>query len=263
MSRGFANDYGLQIAKGEITGTTYVHKFGQAPDFDTADGEITVWDGADDGSTNAMVYTYSSTADIGLMSSSAAGDGQTVEVQGLLDDGTLSTQTFTLNGTTDVDLSATGTNFERVFRLKNTGATDFAGDVYLRTDGSAQTGGVPDTANTVRLKARNGNNQTLMAIYTIPTGKTGYMTGFYASTEGAKKTAIYDIRLYARPSGGVFQLKNAQDLSDEATSRFQHFYQVPQKFDAGTDLEMRAEIHTAAVTVAGIMAGFDLTLVDD
>jgi hypothetical protein len=246
MSYIDARNYYLEIAKGNITGHTYVHKFGEAPDFDTGDGFVTIWDGADDGNTDAMVYTYSATADIGLLSSSNVGDTQTVEIQGLLDDGTLSTQTFTLNGQTDVDLSATGTNFERVFRLKNTGATDFAGDVYLRTDGSGQASGVPSTANTVRLKCKAGENQTLMSIYTVPTGKTAYLDSFYSSTRGANRSATYDIHLVARPSGGVFQLKNSQELSDSATNRWQHKYLVPEKFSAGTDIEIRANVDTAA-----------------
>ena len=255
--------YGLEIAKGNVSGTASIHKFGNSPDFDTGDGEITVWDGADDGSTNAMVYTYSSTADIGLMSSSAAGDTQTVEVQGTLSDGTLSVQTFTLNGTTDVDLSATGTDFKRVFRLKNTGATTFAGDVYLRTNGSAQASGIPSTANTVRLKCRAGLNQTTMAIYTIPLGKTGYLCQFWGATAGANKTANYISRLKARPTGGVFQLKHETAAADDGTSHYAHRFDVPESFAALTDLEMTVEIATTSITSASFSAGFEIILVDD
>ena len=38
---------GLAIAKGDVTGHTFIHKFGAAPDFDVADGFVTVWDGAE------------------------------------------------------------------------------------------------------------------------------------------------------------------------------------------------------------------------
>ena len=89
------NDYYLEVSKGNISGSTYVHKFGQAPDFDTGDGEVNMWDGADDGNSNLMTYTYSSTADIDRISSSDNGDTQDIEIQGLDTSGNLTIQTIT------------------------------------------------------------------------------------------------------------------------------------------------------------------------
>ena len=64
---------GVAVSKGIVPGESYVHKFGYAPDFDTADGEVTIWDGAEDGTTwEQMTYQYSSTADIDSVSSSNA-----------------------------------------------------------------------------------------------------------------------------------------------------------------------------------------------
>ena len=50
----------------------FVHKFGGAPDFDTGDGYVSVWDGADDSSTDEMQYNYSTTADIEIRVLSSA-----------------------------------------------------------------------------------------------------------------------------------------------------------------------------------------------
>ena len=47
---------GLSIASGEVTGSAFIHKFGQAPDFDISDGFVTIWDGADDAGINQMNY---------------------------------------------------------------------------------------------------------------------------------------------------------------------------------------------------------------
>jgi hypothetical protein len=256
---------GLAIAQGNVIGKTFVHKFGNAPDFDTGDGEVTIWDGANDGllAGGAMNYTYSATANIGLLSSSNAGDSQDIEIQGLDASGNLLTQTFTLNGTTDVDLSVTGSDYMRVFRMKNVGATDLAGTVYLRTNGSGQAGGVPSTANTVRAVIDIGNNQTLMSLYTIPTGKTGYMRSFFASSAGAKKDTNYIIKVKARPSGQVFQIKHKTALVALGTSHFQHPYIEPEVFVAGTDIEITAQITEATITQADVAAGFDIVLVDD
>ena len=78
------NSSGLAIAKGDVTGTTFIHKFGNAPDFDTGDGEVDVWDGAEDNTTwELMNYVYSTTDDIDSVSSSSAADTQDVVVEGL------------------------------------------------------------------------------------------------------------------------------------------------------------------------------------
>ena len=63
MSR-ITGDVGLDISRGLIAGQSLVHKFGNAPDFDTTDGEVTIWDGAEDGASwEKMVYTYSNQTD--------------------------------------------------------------------------------------------------------------------------------------------------------------------------------------------------------
>ena len=114
---------------------------------------------------------------------------------------------------------------------------------------------------TVRALIDNGNNQTEMAIYTIPNGKTGYMRSWYASSAGANKSSNYVIKLKARPTGGVFQLKHRMAITD--SSPYQHKYIETPSFAAKTDLIMTAEMLVAGGTEASVSAGFDLVLVDD
>jgi hypothetical protein len=256
------NSSGLSIAEGKVTGKTFIHKFGEAPDFDTGDLEVTIWDGADDAllSGAAMKYTYSTSADIDTISSSNNGDTVDIEIEGLDTNWALVTQTITLTGQTDATLT---TALIRVFRMKNVGATDLSGVVYLRTNGSSQTLGVPDTASTVRAIINNGNNQTLMALYTIPAAKTGYLRDWYAAIAGASKTSNYKIRLKARPSGQVFQLKHTSALSENGSSSIQHKYEEPEVFAAQTDIELTAQITANSITAANISGGFDIVLVDD
>jgi len=253
------NSDGLAIAEGNVTGKTFIHKFGFAPDFDTADGLVTIWDGADDGilGGGAMQYTYSSSADIDSLSSSDNGDVVDVEIHGLDNSGNIVIQTKTLTGQTDVTLD---TPLKRVYRMVNRGSSNLAGNLYLRTNGSGQTSGVPTTANTVRAIIKNGNNQTLMAIYPIPNGKTGYMRNWYASLSGAKKTSVHVVHLDARPEGEVFQLKHVSSLIAVGTSNFQYPYIEPEVFQAGTDIEMQSN---SDEDVAAISAGFDIVLVDN
>jgi hypothetical protein len=253
------NSDGLAIAKGDVTGTTFIHKFGNAPDFDTADNEVTVWDGAEDGTTwEKMIYTYSATADIQYISSTDNGDTQTIEVQGLDANYALTTQTKDLTGQTSATLD---TPLIRVFRMKNTNSTTLAGHVFCSTTVAAGTG-IPTTAN-IRAIIQPGNNQTLMALFSIPVDVTGYMRDWYASTAGANRTSNYVIKLYARPFGGVFQLKHVSAIADNGSSFVQHKYEEPEVFAAKTDIQMTAQMKASGATAASISAGFDIVLVDN
>ncbi len=248
---------GLAIAKGEVEGTSFIHKFGNAPDFDKNAGFVTIWDGADDGKAWELnQYVYSTTADIDSISSSDNGDTQLVEIQGLDSDFLLVTQTVTLSGQAR---QAFGTNLIRIFRVKNIGSVDFAGTVvaYVNT---AITGGVPNDNTKIRAVVHIGNNQTEMAIFTVPAGKTGYMRDWYASTSAAKKDSSHVIKIFARPFGQVFQLKHTSSIIESGSSHIKHDYIEPEVFTEKTDVEIKTDTDQDAASVA---AGFDIVLVDN
>lgn len=249
------NSSGLSIAKGNITGSSFIHKFGKAPDFDSTDGYVAIWDGANDSGVNLMQYTYSSSADIDTISSDSASDTFDLEIQGLDSDYNLVTQTKTLTGQTPVILD---TSLIRVFRLKNVGSADNVGRIFCFKN-VATTGGVPDTLVNIRAIIQPGNNQTLMAIYTIPAGKIGYMRDWYASLNNNVATSL-NVELRARPFGQVFQVKHTRTINSTGTSSTKHDYFEPEVFSAKTDIVMQAQ--TAGNSVAA-SAGFDIVLIDD
>lgn len=251
---------GLAIAQGDITGTSFLHKFGGAPDFDTGDGIVDVWDGADDANIDQMVYQYSDVANINTFSSSDAGDTTTIEVQGLDENLNQMVETVVLNGQTT---TTTANSFKRVFRLKNVGTVDNIGHIYCFTHDTAVTGGVPQTSANVRAVMQPANNQTLMAIYTIPAGKTGYMRSFFATSSGASRSADYQVDLFARPEGQVFQLKHRSSILEGGTTHWNHQYVEPEVFKEKTDIAMRVKILTNTITAASIAGGFDIVLVDN
>lgn len=255
------NSLGMAISAGNSPDSVIVHKFGNIEDFDTTDGITAIWDGADDADIAEMQYTYSTTPAIDTISSSNAGDTQVIEVHGLDANWNLTVQNVTLEGQTQVTLV---TPLIRAFRLKNEGVTDNAGHIYVfEQTADAGGDGVPDDTTKIRALIHPSNNQTLMALYTIPNGKTGFMLSFYGAVSGAKKTASYNISLLARPFGKVFQLKHLSSLIEEGTSHWNHQFQVPQRYPERTDIEMRAQINTAAVTGASVSAGFDIVLLDN
>jgi hypothetical protein len=251
------NGSGLSIAEGKLSGYSFVHKFGAAPDFDTGDGEITVWDGAEDNvAWENMVYDYSATADIAYATSASTADTVSIEVQGLDGNYTPLTQTVTLTGQTSVTFA---TNYIRVFRIKNVDSTNLDGHVFV-SSGIGGAGGVP-TAATIRAIVHPENNQTEMAVYTVPAGKTGYLRRIYASTTGGIRASNYIIRLKARPFGQVFQLKFKASISDDAP--LDHVYEEPEKFTEKTDIEVTAETTETNITASAVIAGFDIVLVDN
>jgi len=252
---------GLAIAKGDVIGTTFVHKFGNAKDFDTVDGEVTIWDGAEDGTAwELMNYVYSTTADIDSISSSNALDTQIISIQGLDPNWDLVNQTITLNGQTRVALT---TPLIRIFRAFNDNSTDLSGHVVVYVNTSL-TAGVPTDKTKIRAIIDPTNQQTLMAIYTIPNGKTGYMRDWYMATSGGNKASNYVVRLVSRNEGKVFRTKHISSLSALSPIPYQHQYTEPEVFMGRTDIEMRVEsIASPNALENSISAGFDIVLIDN
>jgi len=251
---------GLAIAAGDVSGTTFVHKFGNAPDFDTADNEVTIWGGAEDGTAwENMVYDYSSSADIDSISSSSGADTQEITIIGLDTNWDIVEQTATLNGQTR---AALGTSLIRVFRAYNSNSTDLAGHVVVYPN-TALTAGIPTDKSKIRVVIDPDNQQTLMAIYSIPDGKTGYLRDWYGSIAGANKSSNYIIRLKVREFGKVFRTKHISALSDDGTSSYKHTFVEPEVFAAKTDIELTVQMTAAGGSVASVSGGFDIVLIDD
>jgi uncharacterized protein YdeI (BOF family) len=259
------NSSGLAIAEGNVTGKCFIHKFGQAPEFDIADGFVTIWDGANDSlysGSPPMNYIFSTTADINEIASSDNSDTQDIEIQGLDEDYNVVTQTKTLAGQTAVTLD---TSLIRVFRMKNVGSTDLTGDVTLATSAATWSGGRPTVANTVRAMIQSDNNQTLMAVYTVPAGKTAYMRDWYAA--GSNATGGFfgtdgsaTIKLKARPFGQVFQLKHISSIKSNGSTAYQHKYEEPEVFTEKTDIILEANTSVDGSAIAG---GFDIVCADN
>ncbi len=84
----------------------------------------------------------------------------------------------------------------------------------------------------------DGDNQTLMGLWTVPAGYTAFLTKMFLSTGTSTNTqAVLNASLVARPYGEVFQIKERFTLTDGA---YEQFYTFPLSFAEKTDLEMRA-----------------------
>lgn len=238
-------DIFLSIPSGRIPHTSWVNKFGRNADVDAAQEEV--WDG---GGTYAWPTTASITH-IKSAADSAATQGMTIEVQGLDANWNRVTQTATLNAvdsTTEVELT---TPLIRCFRMKNTSAVD--------NDQAIQAG--PTGFASVQAQITIGYNQTLMALYTIPNGYTGYCVNVWGNGNKVVTTGAADITFWARSFGGVFRVQRTIGSQVSGSTGFQHFFTPYAKYSQKTDLKMTAI--GSSGTNHDISAGFDLILLEN
>lgn len=243
-------DFYIQVAAGNVPGYSAINKFGYNSDIDTGSTPEDVWD-------YGGVYTFSTTADIDQLSSSDNGDTQLVTLIGLDANWDEVSQTKTLTGQTPVTLD---TPLLRIYRMYNSGSSDFSGNIYVSTNGAALTAGVPDVATTVRAMVTNGNNQTLMCIYTIPAGHSAFfISGYVAYAKSSSTGAILEWR--ARPNGGVFQIKSIISLLGQGSSTWSYHYGIPPMLPEKTDIKITCSDVEANNT--GVSGGFDMILIDN
>ncbi len=136
--------------------------------------------------------------------------------------------------------------------MKNVGTLDILTASIVHVSGASKT--------TSYAQIHNGNNQTLMALYTIPLGKTGYLTKIAASLEGQKKDFVVSARKYHRKYGGVFQLKRTFGLKASGSSQYIDKFEVPLVLTERTDIKIEA---LTSLNDTSMNCTFDLILIDN
>lgn len=241
-----ANGWGIQVSNGDVDGVGYIEKFGYQ---DTVpNGDIaTVWDGTG-------LYDYLDTASTVTVTSDDADDNPTgsgarfVEIQGLDQDYNLVLET--------VDLDATSaTTFIRVFRVRvcaSGGSNPNEGVITVTGDSKtlAQIGKLANNAD--------GHGQTNMCVYTVPAGKTAYLTQWTVSSgkQNADTIAKFMSRDTTHPSDGAW---NVKDIAEIQAGSFIKDYKVPLQFTEKTDIEVRAFSNSGS----SCSSSFNLILIDN
>jgi hypothetical protein len=204
-----------------------IHKFGAVPAM-SQNTEGTIWDEDD------TIYPWSTIDSNGVLTvtvvepnneatTSTAHNGDTVEIQGLDGDYALQTETVTISGSS----GTTSNNFKRVFRAKFTNGGSFEPNtkrILIKSSG------------TTVAKILENIGQTLMSLYTIPAGKTGYLMRLDVTAQG---TATGSFKLMVRPSGtGSFQTKHIAEVNGVG-GPYQLEYPIPQALTEKSDLDAR------------------------
>ena len=236
---GTTEEFYLQVARSQIAGHETIFKFGFNPDVD--DALETIW-------AEGGLYSYLSAATILKVSSSstddtAAGTGaRTVEIFGLDGNYNEISETVTLNGQTAVNTTNSYLRINRgIVRSAGSGGQN-AGVIYAGT--GTVTAGVP--ANTY-LSIAIGDNQTLMALWTVPAGYAAFLLQTDVTVATTQNNKYCTAKLVARPYGEVFQVKDVFVKSQGSTTQV---YSIPIRFDEKTDLEWRAIGDSAGADIA-------------
>lgn len=250
--QGKTEPFYLQVSEGQIAFHESILKFGYNFDIDNA--LETIW-------ASGGLYTYLTSASTLYVSSSSANDtaagtgAQNVTISGLDADYNEVSITVDLNGQTAVQLGLVN-NWIRVNRgFVNTAGTTESneGVIYVGTE-AAPAGGVPATPYTT---IAIGDNQSLMALWTVPANYTAYVLQTDTTVTTTQNNKYATVIFLARPDGGVFQVKDKFVLSEG--TRHQE-YSIPLKFNEKTDIEFRAIGDSVGADIA-ISSGIDILYV--
>lgn len=245
-------DFLVDVARGEEPGFSVIHKYGRNPDIDNAVGTFEcLWNGG--GQYTGFDATSADTIDIYSSSANdtSAGTGaRTIKIQGLDSSWNYATENFTLTGATQVVSTSTWMRVDRIEVLTAGTGGENAGTITVEQSG---------TPANVFAAVPIGYNQTMIAAYTVPLGKTAYMLGWFVST--VKNSANCSCRIRCRPDGGVFHVKEEIQMFGGGTGYISREYRSPKNgFEAKTDIYVESDSDAANTIISG---GFDLLLVDD
>ena len=237
-------DFYLAVAKGDFTGYTKVNKFGFNDSIGSGAFEV-IWE-------TGGQYPYQSTAvTVDVVSDDAnddvAGTGaRTLRIQGLDGSYNLAEETVDMDGTATVTTTQT---FLRVFRMSvetaGTSGNNIGNISVTYTGGS-------DVAATITA----GNGQTLMTLYTIPAGYTGYLLSMNISSGKDQEMEFKFIQRDNSVVNAAFQTKQFLDVrGGQTTVIFNAINVIPQKSDI--------YVSGKASSTSSASASFDLLLVQD
>jgi hypothetical protein len=229
--------YFVQVSRGLVNGHKRIFKFGHNPEIQ--DVEETIWDGGG-------IYTYPSSA-VAMTVTSGAGatdNGVQVNVGGLDADYNEVNETVTLAGSGTATTTQTFLRVNRCFIAGSTAPTD---DVTVANGG------------TTYAQITNGENQTLMTVWTVPAGYTAYLLALDATAFTEQNNKVATMRYLTREENGVFRVKNKFDLFQAA---FHQNYITPEPISEKTDIEFRA-VATSSNADLRVAASMDILYIEN
>ena len=232
----FGEASNIPLAAGELDGYSAVHKFGLIDGTNGTDWS-TIWTQGEINGDQLVPWREIGDAGVVTVTSSLAGDTTDVTLEGLDDNYNFQSETLTLAGTADVVGTKTWHRINRMYMVTETNV----GSITATVDG--------DIVSSIKA----GRGQTLQAFYTVPAGKTGYLTHMQVSSN---KNQAVEASLFVRPFGGAFRVTGGTMLY-----QMEHtiHYSSPIPITEKSDMDFRAIGAANGV----LSASFDLILVDN
>ncbi|MEA3225154.1 MAG: hypothetical protein U9Q07_04325 [Planctomycetota bacterium] len=257
----------MDLARGNVSHMWRENIVGENPVISLATDPEDVWD-----YSASRTYTAPGGAAL-FISSSAGADTQEVLVHVLVENASaewiLETLTVTLVGQAKTAIPvASGLLPVRVLKVENNDSSDFAGDVYVYEDDTLALG-VPTTPAKVRAKVRIGNNKTLMAMYTIPSNRQGFLTRFVARTSstidpqkvpspGYTYAKLPIVAIYIREFGGVWKCLTRGAISSMGSSNWEEDLTAIPLLPAKTDIKWTVD--EVGDNNCSVVCGFDIVM---
>lgn len=230
----------INIAKGQVLNTSFNHKFGAVPAL-SVNTTGTVWD------INDTVYpwaTYATADVVNIERNSASDDGKQITVQGLDADYNFVEETITIVGADTVG----STEFLRVNRAFVEDGETNVGDIDIEYGAAGGT-------TIARITAAKG--QTLMAVYTIPAGYTGFLTkGTCSVQSGGSASGDMMVRYFGSSS---FRVGHSFEVTADG-GQYLYEFTIPIPIPEKSDIDVRAK---AAGNNSRVTVAFDLILIRD
>lgn len=231
-------NFRLNVSRGKVRGASMVHKFGAVPSL-AQNTTGTVWD------KNDTLYPWSAFATAGVITAAianAADNGKQVTVLGLDANYNEVSEVFTLSSTGTV---AGTVSFLRVFRAYISTGSDNVGDITFTKNGN----------DVLRITA--GKAQTLMAIYTIPAGKTGYLfKGVCSAQASADGTGNMFVRYFGQTA---FRIGHSFEVAGSG-GKYEYAFEFPIRIPEKSDIDIRV---TTRTNNGRYTAAFDLLLLEE
>jgi len=235
MSVGYLTEQSIQIARGLVRGASGLHKFGAVPAMSqSATG--TIWD------INDTVYPWSSFATASVLTAqtvNSSDNGKVLTLVGLDSNYNAITDTITLSNTVT---RATTKTFLRVFRGYISTGSNNVGAIDVRI------------SSTTVLHINAGLAQTLMCVYTVPAGKTLYLTqGVCTAQSGADGTGNFFVRFFGETAFRIQHTFEVSGSGGEYEYTFSTPFGIPEKSDIDVRLTTRSNNGRYTAAFDGIL----------
>jgi hypothetical protein len=215
-------EFALNVARGKVRGATPVHKFGAVPSM-SQNTAGTVWD------KNDTLYPWSSFSSAGVIVAQVANvsdNGKKVTVLGLDSDYNETSEEFTLSSSGTVTGSV---SFIRVYRAYVSEGTNNVGTVTFQKGG------------TDVLLITAGMGQTLMCIYTVPAGYTGYIQqGVCTAEANADASGFMYVRYFGQDAFRIGHSFEVAGAGGDYNYEFSYPIRIPEKSDIDVRVTTRS-----------------------